>query len=184
MRPLQACPQQDIVQPAGLRHRDCHVFHGLPVLLPGHPQGLETFAAAAGNLDVHTHLAWIDRELDSAREFENTGQDTTHFFVSPYPQLDCGPAPPGVQPAPSPVPLASWKLTSAAPPLCDLILGEEAEKFHAEEGRLLPFVSPPAMFKGERPASVILHGVEIEVSNLLSQYIPASIFNGEAIPSG
>ena len=48
--------------------------------------------------------------------------------------------------------------------LCDLILGEEAEKFHAEEGRLLPFVSPPAMFKGERPASVILHGVEIEAT--------------------
>ena len=43
-------------------------------------QGLETFAAAAGNLDVHTHLAWIDRELDSAREFENTGQDTTHLL--------------------------------------------------------------------------------------------------------
>ena len=42
--------------------------------------GLETFAAAAGNLDVHTHLAWIDRELDSAREFENTGQDTTHLL--------------------------------------------------------------------------------------------------------
>lgn len=48
--------------------------------------------------------------------------------------------------------------------LCDLILGEESEKFHAEEGRLLPFVSPPAMFKGERPASVILHGVEIKAT--------------------
>ena len=40
--------------------------------------------------------------------------------------------------------------------LCNLILGEEAEKFRAEEGRLLPFASPPATFKGERPASVIL----------------------------
>lgn len=48
--------------------------------------------------------------------------------------------------------------------LCDLILGEEAEKFRAEEGRLLPFASPPSMFKGEKPASVILHGVEIEAA--------------------
>ena len=42
--------------------------------------GLETFAAAAGDLDVHAHLAWIDREFDSAREFENTGQDTAHLL--------------------------------------------------------------------------------------------------------
>lgn len=48
--------------------------------------------------------------------------------------------------------------------LCDLILGEEVEKFRAEEGRLLPFASPPSMFKGEKPASVILHGVEIEAA--------------------
>lgn len=46
--------------------------------------------------------------------------------------------------------------------LCNLILGGETEKFRAEEGCLLPFASPPATFKGERPASVILHGVEIE----------------------
>lgn len=48
--------------------------------------------------------------------------------------------------------------------LCRLILGEEAEKFRAREGRLLPFASPPAIFKGEKPASVILHGEEIQVS--------------------
>ena len=48
--------------------------------------------------------------------------------------------------------------------LCNLILGEEAEKFRAEEGRLLPFASPPATFKGERPASVILHGMELEAA--------------------
>lgn len=42
--------------------------------------GLETFAAAAGGVDVSTHLAWIDRELESAREFERTGRDTSHLI--------------------------------------------------------------------------------------------------------
>lgn len=44
-------------------------------------KGLETFAAAAGVADIRTHLAWIDSELDSAREFERTGQDTAHLLV-------------------------------------------------------------------------------------------------------
>lgn len=42
--------------------------------------GLETFAAAAGAVDISTHLAWIDSELESAREFERTGQDTPHLL--------------------------------------------------------------------------------------------------------
>lgn len=42
--------------------------------------GLETFAAAAGAVDISTHLAWIDSELESAREFERTGQDTVHLL--------------------------------------------------------------------------------------------------------
>ena len=48
--------------------------------------------------------------------------------------------------------------------LCRLILGDRVEEFQAKGGRLLPFASPPAMFKGEKPASVILHGVEIEAN--------------------
>lgn len=44
-------------------------------------KGLETFAAAAGVTDIRTHLAWIDSELDSAREFERTGQDTAHLLA-------------------------------------------------------------------------------------------------------
>lgn len=43
-------------------------------------RGLERFAAAAGITDVNTHLAWIDSELASAREFERTGQDTAHLL--------------------------------------------------------------------------------------------------------
>lgn len=42
--------------------------------------GLEMFAAAAGVPDISTHLAWIDSELESAREFERTGQDTAHLL--------------------------------------------------------------------------------------------------------
>ncbi len=42
--------------------------------------GLETFAAAAGAVDISIHLAWIDSELESAREFERTGQDTAHLL--------------------------------------------------------------------------------------------------------
>lgn len=42
--------------------------------------GLETFAAAAGGVDVSTHLAWIDSELESVREFERTGRDTSHLL--------------------------------------------------------------------------------------------------------
>lgn len=42
--------------------------------------GLETFAAAAGAVDVSTHLAWIDSEMESAREFERTGRDTPHLL--------------------------------------------------------------------------------------------------------
>ena len=42
--------------------------------------GLETFAAAAGAVDISIHLAWIDSELESAREFERTGQDTVHLL--------------------------------------------------------------------------------------------------------
>ena len=41
--------------------------------------GLETFAAAGG-VDVSAHLAWIDNELESAREFERTGRDTPHLL--------------------------------------------------------------------------------------------------------
>ena len=37
--------------------------------------------------------------------------------------------------------------------LCRLILGDRVEEFQAKGGRLLPFASPPAMFKGEKPAS-------------------------------
>ena len=48
--------------------------------------------------------------------------------------------------------------------LCRLILGDRMEEFQEKGGRLLPFASPPAMFKGEKPASVILHGEEIEAS--------------------
>ena len=48
--------------------------------------------------------------------------------------------------------------------LCRLILGDRMEDFQEKGGRLLPFASPPAMFKGEKPASVILHGEEIEAS--------------------
>lgn len=48
--------------------------------------------------------------------------------------------------------------------LCRLILGDWVEEFREKGGRLLPFASPPAMFKGEKPASVILHGEEIEAS--------------------
>ena len=48
--------------------------------------------------------------------------------------------------------------------LCRLILGDRAEVFREAGGRLLPFASPPAMFKGERPASVILHGEEIQAN--------------------
>ena len=43
--------------------------------------GLETFAAAAGAVDVSTHLAWIDSELESALEFERTGRDTPHLLT-------------------------------------------------------------------------------------------------------
>lgn len=46
--------------------------------------------------------------------------------------------------------------------LCRLILGDRVETFQEKGGRLLPLASPPSMFKGEKPASVILHGVEIE----------------------
>lgn len=42
--------------------------------------GLETFADAVGVADISTHLAWIDSEIDSAREFERTGQDTAHLL--------------------------------------------------------------------------------------------------------
>lgn len=48
--------------------------------------------------------------------------------------------------------------------ICRLILGDRMEEFQAKGGRLLPFASQPAMFKGEKPASVILHGVEIEAN--------------------
>ena len=44
-------------------------------------EGLTVFAAAAGVTDISTHLAWIDSELESAREFERTGQDTSHLLV-------------------------------------------------------------------------------------------------------
>lgn len=43
-------------------------------------EGLTVFASAAGVADVSTHLAWIDSELESAREFERTGQDTAHLL--------------------------------------------------------------------------------------------------------
>ena len=43
-------------------------------------EGLVVFAAAAGVTDISTHLAWIDSELESAREFERTGQDTPHLL--------------------------------------------------------------------------------------------------------
>lgn len=42
--------------------------------------GLETFAAAIGAADISAHLAWIDSEMVSAREFERTGQDTAHLL--------------------------------------------------------------------------------------------------------
>ena len=42
--------------------------------------GLEMFAAAAGVPDISTHLAWIDSEMESAREFERTGRDTPHLL--------------------------------------------------------------------------------------------------------
>lgn len=42
--------------------------------------GLETFAAAAGAVDIGTHLAWIGSELESAREYERTGRDTPHLL--------------------------------------------------------------------------------------------------------
>ncbi len=43
-------------------------------------EGLTVFASAAGVDDVSTHLAWIDSELESVREFERTGQDTSHLL--------------------------------------------------------------------------------------------------------
>ena len=43
-------------------------------------RGLETFAAAVGVEDINPHLAWIDSELESAREFERSGQDTAHLL--------------------------------------------------------------------------------------------------------
>lgn len=43
-------------------------------------KGLIIYASAAGVDDIATHLAWIDSELESAREFESTGQDTAHLF--------------------------------------------------------------------------------------------------------
>ena len=43
-------------------------------------RGLETFAAAMGVEDISPHLAWIDSELESAREFERSGQDTAHLL--------------------------------------------------------------------------------------------------------
>lgn len=44
-------------------------------------EGLTVFAAAAGAPDISTHLAWIDSEMESAREFERTGQDTVHLLA-------------------------------------------------------------------------------------------------------
>lgn len=43
-------------------------------------EGLVVYAAAAGVTDIIVHLAWIDSELESAREFERTGQDTPHLL--------------------------------------------------------------------------------------------------------
>lgn len=43
-------------------------------------EGLTVFAAAVGVTDISTHLAWIDSELESAREFERTGQDTPRLL--------------------------------------------------------------------------------------------------------
>lgn len=43
-------------------------------------KGLTVYASAAGVPDIAAHLAWIDSELDSAREYERTGQDTAHLL--------------------------------------------------------------------------------------------------------
>lgn len=43
-------------------------------------EGLTVLASAGRVSDISVHLAWIDSELHSAREFERTGRDTPHLL--------------------------------------------------------------------------------------------------------